>query len=80
MSNEPVAWIEHGLVEAPDGLVWERGTVGHYTPLYTHPVNDTALLRQCMAALAYYHSAEDYYPTPASEALAALRERLKEST
>jgi hypothetical protein len=35
--QEPVAWIEHGLIEAPDGLVWERGTVGHYTPLYTRP-------------------------------------------
>jgi hypothetical protein len=34
---EPVAWIEHGLVEAPDGLVWEKRSVGYYTPLYTHP-------------------------------------------
>jgi hypothetical protein len=33
----PVAWIEHGLVEAPDGLVWEKRSVGYYTPLYTHP-------------------------------------------
>jgi len=37
MSNEPVAWIEHGLVEAHDGLVWEKGSVGHYTALYTAP-------------------------------------------
>jgi len=36
-AHEPVAWIEHGLVEAGDGLVWEMGTVGHYTPLYTAP-------------------------------------------
>lgn len=35
--QEPVAWIEHGLIEAPDGLVWERGEVGRYTPLYTAP-------------------------------------------
>jgi hypothetical protein len=34
---EPVAWIEHGLVEAPDGLVWEKRSVGYYTPLYTPP-------------------------------------------
>ena len=34
---EPMAWIEHGLVEAPDGLVWEKRSVGYYTPLYTHP-------------------------------------------
>jgi hypothetical protein len=36
-AQEPVAWIEHGLVEAPDGLVWEKRSVGYYTPLYTHP-------------------------------------------
>jgi hypothetical protein len=37
LKQEPVAWIEHGLVEAPDGLVWEKRSVGYYTPLYTHP-------------------------------------------
>ncbi len=41
--QEPVAWIEHGLVEAPDGLVWEKGSVGYYTPLYTHPPRRTGL-------------------------------------
>ena len=39
--------------------------------------DDTALLRQALEALEYYRSAEDYQPTPASEAIAALKERLK---
>ena len=39
--------------------------------------DDTALLRQALEALEYYRSAEDYQPTPASETIAALKERLK---
>lgn len=42
--DEPVAWIEHGLIEAPDALVWERGTVGHYTPLCVAPPKRKPLL------------------------------------
>lgn len=34
---KPVAWIEHGSDEVPSIVVWERGAVGHYTPLYTSP-------------------------------------------
>ena len=41
------------------------------------PHDDTALLRQALEALEYYRSGEDYQPTPASEAIAALKERLK---
>ena len=33
--QEPVAWIEHGSDEVPSVVVWERGSSGHYTPLYT---------------------------------------------
>ena len=39
---------------------------------------DEALLRQALEALEYYRSGEDYQPTPASEAITALRERLGE--
>lgn len=38
---------------------------------------DEALLRQALEALEYYRSGEDYQPTPASEAIAAIKERLK---
>ena len=37
---------------------------------------DTALLRQALEALEYYRSGEEHQPTPASEAIAALKERL----
>lgn len=36
-----------------------------------------ALLRQALEALEYYRSGEDYQPTPASEAVTAIKERLK---
>ena len=38
---------------------------------------DKALLRQALEALEYYRSGEDYQPTPASEAIIAIKERLK---
>ena len=38
---------------------------------------DEALLRQALEALEYYRSGEDYQPTPASEAITAIKERLK---
>jgi len=37
---------------------------------------DEALLRQALEALEYYRSGEEHQPTPASEAIAALKERL----
>ena len=40
-------------------------------------MDDEALLRQALEALEYYRSGEDYQPTPASEAIAALKARLK---
>ena len=42
-------------------------------------MDDEALLRKVVEALEYYRSGEDYQPTPASEALAALRERFGET-
>ena len=38
---------------------------------------DEALLRQALEALEYYRSGEEHQPTPASEAIAALKARLK---
>ena len=38
---------------------------------------DEALLRQALEALEYYRSGEDYQPTPASEAITAIKDRLK---
>lgn len=52
--QQPVAWIERGLIEAPDALVWERGPVGDYTPLYTappqrQPLTDVEIRQICHA-------------------------------
>jgi hypothetical protein len=78
--SKPVAWMIYTL----DGKsVCVTDNPADFTdqhralPLYTH--DDTDLLRQCLRALDYYHSAEDYGPTPASDAITALRDRLKES-
>ena len=56
----------------PENQPSQYGTV----PLDWH-LRDEAMLRQALEALEYYRSAEDYQPTPASEAIAALRERLE---
>ena len=40
-------------------------------------LRDEALLRQVLEALEYYRSGEDYQPTPASEAITTIKERLK---
>ena len=45
--------------------------------LHAQAAQDEALLRQALEALEYYRSGEDYQPTPASEAIAAIKERLK---
>ena len=57
----------------PENQPSQYGTV----PLDWH-LRDEALLRQALEALEYYRSAEDYQPTPASEAIAALKERLND--
>jgi hypothetical protein len=64
MSNEPVMWTT---------LLGKEGLF----PLYTHPPDDTALLRQALEAL------EDPWKASAegvADAITALRERLGEKT
>lgn len=76
MSNEPV-----GEVIDVSGTGFEVSfnkmlTVG--TLLYTHPADDTALLRQALEALEQVASA---MPFPVARAtITALRERLGEKT
>jgi hypothetical protein len=66
MSNEPVMWT---TLRGKEGLF----------PLYTHPPDDTALLRQALEALEFESSG--YCGGEQTEkALAALRERLGEKT
>ncbi len=73
MSNEPVAWVKTENFVDDDGL-WSGRIVfnqhGDGMPLYSRPVDDTALLRQALEALEYYRSG--------GEAISALRERLGE--
>ena len=49
----------------------------HYECAVGQIERDEALLRQALEALEYYRSGEDYQPTPASEAIIAIKERLK---
>ncbi len=81
MSNEPVAWVKTENFVDDDGL-WSGRIVfnqhGDGTPLYTNPVDDTALLRQALEALEQVASA---MPFPVARAtITALRERLGEKT
>ena len=39
-------------------------------------MSDREAMKMALEALEFYHSSEDYFPTPASEALIALRTRL----
>lgn len=59
MSNEPVMWT---TLRGKEGLF----------PLYTHPPDDTALLRQALEALVFVDG--DY------ETIKALRKRLEGKT
>ena len=49
----------------------------HYECAVGQIERDEALLRQALEALEYYRSGEDYQPTPASEAITTIKERLK---
>ena len=74
--QEPVAWMSPGK----ERLEYSRkDTVygSHTIPLYTTPPDDEALLRQALEALEYCRSGEDCHPTLTSEAIDALKERLK---
>ena len=51
MSNEPVAWANKDDLDRFDMRVRTSRDNYHSVPLYTHPVDDTALLRQALEAL-----------------------------
>jgi len=74
MSNEPVAWVKTENFVDDDGL-WSGRIVfnqhGDGMPLYTHPVDDTALLRRCLNVLLNDCD-------PKADIITALRERLGE--
>jgi hypothetical protein len=83
MSNKPVAWRFH------DGAMWCY--VNHlvdlpahkFEPLYTHPVDDTALLRQCFEAMQDIERTGDvqvFCMCDVPKLFPALRERLGEKT
>ena len=71
--QEPVAWIEHGLVEAPDALCWERGSVGNYTPLYTAPTPPTVPKGYALVSIDALKAWNKY-----DEVLAACQYSIKE--
>jgi hypothetical protein len=77
MSNEPVAWLYRdswGTLKLSQIM---PPPVGAF-PVYTNPVDDTALLRQALEALEQVASA---MPFPVARAtITALRERLGEKT
>jgi hypothetical protein len=90
MSNEPVAWqvhpFDYGIgyegvyarTDRPEQVeAWKRKgwTV---QPLYTHPVDDTALLRQALEALE--GRAVNRYMERLDETITALKDRLGEKT
>jgi len=66
MSNEPVMWT---TLRGKEGLF----------PLYTHPPDDTALLRQALEALEW-HIERGAWGQDLEGLTAALRERLGEKT
>ena len=94
--QEPVAWRYQNSLTDTEYLVWNKGIGGrNWTPLYTHPVDDTALLRKCLDALEagdWYidqlemivYSADDTGTheerAKVQAAITALRERLGEKT
>jgi hypothetical protein len=84
MSNEPVAWVKTENFVDDDGL-WSGRIVfnqhGDGMPLYTRPVDDTAMLRQALEALKQHiqlHDGDCICQDCA--AITALRERLGEKT
>jgi hypothetical protein len=94
MSNEPVAWITKWSCDGSRGAVLDYKKERHYgdvehIPLYTHPVDDTALLRQALSTLEGWANHGDWvWPESAleqakrntEETITALRERLGEKT
>ena len=81
MSNEPVAWMHvQGNFEEPSHRqLHEFEIMRGWTQyaLYTHPVDDTALLRQALEALELYEENDPEGNGVADTAIKALRERLE---
>jgi hypothetical protein len=76
MSNEPVAWLYRdswGTLKLSQIM---PPPVGAF-PVYTHPVDDTALLRQALEALEW-HIERGAWGQDLEGLTAALRERLGE--
>jgi hypothetical protein len=76
MSNEPVAWLYRdswGTLKLSQIM---PPPVGAF-PVYTHPVDDTALLRQALEALEQFAGTK---LVRTSNVITALRERLGEKT
>ncbi len=83
MSNEPVAWMIYTL----DGKsVCVTDNPANFTdqhkalPLYTQPIDDTALLRQALESLVAAGLSAHKTKQVREQAITALRERLGEST
>ncbi len=85
MSNEPVAYLwQHcetgrSRVVMPDQIITTDATWLVVGPLYLHPVDDTALLRQALEALEW-HIERGAWGQDLEGLTAALRERLGEKT
>jgi hypothetical protein len=93
MSNEPVAWMHvQGNFEEPSHRQLHEFEIMRgwkQYPLYTHPIDDTALLRQALSTLegwanygkwVWPESALEQAKRNTEEAITALRERLGEKT
>ncbi len=83
MSNEPVAWMHvQGNFEEPSHRQLHEFEIMRgwkQYPLYTHPIDDTALLRQALEALEW-HIERGAWGQDLEGLTAALRERLGEKT
>ena len=75
MSNEPVAWMHvQGNFEEPSLRQLDKDEIGRgwkQYPLYTHPADDTALLRRALEALDAWEGLAH------AKLITALRERLE---
>jgi len=90
MSNEPVAWgvPNTRITERQPFMMLLHSTEGcqypgMLVPLYTHPVDDTALLRRCLEALEaspdeMVEWRQNHWEYKRDLVITALRERLGE--
>jgi hypothetical protein len=85
MSNEPVAWMHvQGNFEEPSHRQLHEFEIMRgwkQYPLYTHPIDDTALLRQALDCLENHVMQRTYAGgVVICNTAIALRERLGEKT